>query len=74
MKNTKPKYSKNNYSKIRDYIADYNRKHYRFFGFRLKKGTDDDLIEFLEDQELLNEYIVDLIKNDYLNKQSNTHI
>lgn len=45
------------------YIDKYNKDNYKMYQFRVKK-TDKEVIEFLDEVDNKNKYIINLIKND----------
>ncbi len=45
------------------YIANYNKNNYKMYQFRVKK-EDESLINYLDNLESRNQYIVSLIEND----------
>lgn len=57
-------YTPEEYKKFRQYQTAYNKENYRFYGFRLNKKTDQDLIEFIDDLDSLTPYIKGLIEKD----------
>ena len=48
-----------------NYIADYNKENYKMYQFRVKK-TNNDIINYLDDLENRNSFLIDLI-NDKIN-------
>jgi len=46
------------------YINEYNKKNYFEIRIRIRKDTNEDVIEKLNSVESKNQYIVDLIKKD----------
>lgn len=57
-------YTAAEYKKFREYQTDYNKQHYRFYGFRLDKDKDQDLIEFVDDLDSLTPYIKTLLTRE----------
>lgn len=48
-----------------NYIANYNKENYKMYQFRVKK-TNNDIINYLDDLENRNSFLIDLI-NDKIN-------
>ena len=49
------------------YISKFNKNNYKMYQFRVKK-TDNSLIEYLDNLNNRNEYIISLINNDIKNE------
>lgn len=56
--------SKSNYEKRLEYNNTYNRNNYRSFSMRLHNENEADLIEWIESQESVKEYLLSLVKKD----------
>ena len=52
--------------KQNEYIAKYNKDNYKMYQFRVKK--EDRIIEYLDNKEKRNSYIVSLIEKDAFSK------
>lgn len=48
----------------------YNKENYKVVSFKLSKKYDEDIIEFLDEQENKQGYIKELIKQDMQRKKS----
>ena len=56
--------SKSNYEKRLEYNNTYNRNNYRSFSMRLHNENEADLIEWIESQGSVKEYLLSLVKKD----------
>ena len=52
--------SKSNYEKRLEYNNTYNRNNYRSFSMRLHNENEADLIEWIESQDSVKEYLLSL--------------
>lgn len=48
----------------REYIVRYNREHYKRFSIRLRRDSENDVIEWLENMENINGYLKKLVRAD----------
>ena len=65
--------SKSNYEKRLEYNNTYNRNNYRSFSMRLHNENEADLIEWIESQGSVKEYLLSLVKKDgYISKMVNS--
>ena len=56
--------SKSNYEKRLEYNNTYNRNNYRSFSMRLHNENEADLIEWIESQDSVKEYLLSLVRKD----------
>lgn len=56
--------SKSNYEKRLEYNNTYNRNNYRSFSMRLHNENEADLIEWIESQDSVKEYLLSLVIKD----------
>lgn len=47
-----------------DYQKDFFTKHYRVFRINAEREKDKDIIDWLEQKEVISDYIKDLIRKD----------
>lgn len=59
--------SKSNYEKRLEYNNTYNRNNYRSFSMRLHNENETDLIEWIESQDSVKEYLLSLVRKDIEN-------
>lgn len=58
--------SEASYQKKLDYTKEYEKENYRKIMIRIKSKENTELIEYLKSKPSMNDYIVNLIKEDYL--------
>ena len=57
------------YLRNKQYKAEYNRKKYKMYGIRFLNESEQDIIEYLNGQENLNQYFRELILADMKKKK-----
>lgn len=58
--------SEASYQKKLDYTKEYEKENYRKIMIRIKSKENTELLEYLKSKASMNDYIVNLIKEDYL--------
>lgn len=58
-------YGENAYTHFMAYKQEYDKRTYRRYVFRLVNAKEPELIEFVNSQEFLTEYVKGLIRKDY---------
>ena len=56
--------TKSKYKKKLEYNNMYNRMNYRSFSMRLSRKSEAEIIDWLEKQEGVKEYLLDLVEAD----------
>lgn len=65
-----PRMKQSTYKLIRQYQSEYVRDKYRQFNIKIQRTRYQDVIDFMETQDNLCEYIVQLIRKDMLRQYS----